>query len=67
MTENARVARLFKRALLRDTVVLAGLYSIPGLRRWRRWYWRLSGGAMVAGALYGYVLIRQERRRLEST
>jgi len=62
MTENARVATVFKRAVLRDTIVLAGLYSIPGLRRWRRWYWRLCGGAVVVGALYGYVRLRQERQ-----
>jgi hypothetical protein len=62
---DPRIITLLKKALVRDALVLAALYSVPRLRRWRRWYWRLSVGALALGALYGYLLRRAERRSSE--
>jgi hypothetical protein len=46
------------RALRRDAIMLAVLYLVPGLRRWRQWYWRLTGAALVVGAVWGLVVRR---------
>lgn len=53
MTSEWRdLRRRLRAAAIRDAVLLALLYTVPQLRRFRRWYWRGAlAAALVGGAI----------------
>jgi hypothetical protein len=51
-SERPDVRQRLWASAIREAVLLALLYTVPGLRRFRHWYWR---GAIAAGLVGGAI------------
>jgi hypothetical protein len=57
------VRRRLRAATIREAVLLALLYAVPQLRRFRRWYWRGVLAAGLVGGAIGVLAAYRERGR----
>jgi hypothetical protein len=60
-SEWPTVRRRLRAAAIRDAVLLALVYAVPRLRRFRRWYWRGLLGAALLGAAIGLAGANRDR------
>ena len=59
--------RRVRSAAIRDAVVLALLYVVPWLRRFRPWYWRGALASVLVGGAVGLVAAYRDRRGASPT